>query len=409
MTISMIIHEFKMMLRSKKNVLFIIALISLIVAYCFLILPNRETADSFDIEEKEAEMENLGAMRQGMIDRGGTGFNRMTGTPYAQNTYEFQVKSRLVHAFKDQNFHRFVQLKMKENDYDTRIASLDWNLIADAPYPSLDMERNIELTKLRYQGYLDADVSITYEMIEQKTALQTSVKFILDTTAAILLFCAIYFSSDMITRNKEHRSVLQGVPVGWYRLINVKSFVAFLYTLVILLGLFLLAMLLIAIQNGFGSFKLPVPITLPSSQPDDYMGYRFSEFDNMTIAKFLLLSLGIIPVLIYLFIRLNAIFSLLFKNPWIVIMVSTVLLFVERIYYSRTTTELFGIDLSYFPQTYFDFGRVISGEKYYLIHLESITYQQGIIVLLSSIVVLEIILFVISRAINKRKFYRKAA
>lgn len=368
-----------------------------------------ETADSFDIEEKEAEMENLEAMRQGMIDRGGTGFNRMTGTPYAQNTYEFQVKSRLVHAFKDQNFHRFVQLKMKENDYDTRIASLDWNLIADAPYPSLDMERNIELTKLRYQGYLDADVSITYEMIEQKTALQTSVKFILDTTAAILLFCAIYFSSDMITRNKEHRSVLQGVPVGWYRLINVKSFVAFLYTLVILLGLFLLAMLLIAIQNGFGSFKLPVPITLPSSQPDDYMGYRFSEFDNMTIAKFLLLSLGIIPVLIYLFIRLNAIFSLLFKNPWIVIMVSTVLLFVERIYYSRTTTELFGIDLSYFPQTYFDFGRVISGEKYYLIHLESITYQQGIIVLLSSIVVLEIILFVISRAINKRKFYRKAA
>ncbi|MEK4298790.1 hypothetical protein MKY30_05090 [Oceanobacillus sp. FSL W8-0428] len=409
MTISMIIHEFKMMLRSKKNVLFIIALISLIVAYCFLILPNMETADSFDIEEKEAEMENLEAMRQGMIDRGGTGFNRMTGTPYAQNTYEFQVKSRLVHAFKDQNFHRFVQLKMKENDYDTRIASLDWNLIADAPYPSLDMERNIELTKLRYQGYLDADVSITYEMIEQKTALQTSVKFILDTTAAILLFCAIYFSSDMITRNKEHRSVLQGVPVGWYRLINVKSFVAFLYTLVILLGLFLLAMLLIAIQNGFGSFKLPVPITLPSSQPDDYMGYRFSEFDNMTIAKFLLLSLGIIPVLIYLFIRLNAIFSLLFKNPWIVIMVSTVLLFVERIYYSRTTTELFGIDLSYFPQTYFDFGRVISGEKYYLIHLESITYQQGIIVLLSSIVVLEIILFVISRAINKRKFYRKAA
>lgn len=409
MTISMIIHEFKMMLRSKKNVLFIIALISLIVAYCFLILPNMETADSFDIEEKEAEMENLEAMRQGMIDRGGTGFNRMTGTPYAQNTYEFQVKSRLVHAFKDQNFHRFIQLKMKENDYDTRIASLDWNLIADAPYPSLDMERNIELTKLRYQGYLDADVSITYEMIEQKTALQTSVKFILDTTAAILLFCAIYFSSDMITRNKEHRSVLQGVPVGWYRLINVKSFVAFLYTLVILLGLFLLAMLLIAIQNGFGSFKLPVPITLPSSQPDDYMGYRFSEFDNMTIAKFLLLSLGIILVLIYLFIRLNAIFSLLFKNPWIVIMVSTVLLFVERIYYSRTTTELFGIDLSYFPQTYFDFGRVISGEKYYLIHLESITYQQGIIVLLSSIVVLEIILFVISRAINKRKFYRKAA
>ncbi|GGP11091.1 ABC transporter permease subunit [Oceanobacillus neutriphilus] len=409
MTISMIMHEFKMMFRSKKNILFIIALISLIAAYCFLILPNMETADSFDIEEKEAEMQNLGAMRQGMIDRGGTGFGEKTGNPYAQNTYDLQVKSRLIYAFKDQNFGRFVQLKMKDDAYDTQIASLDWQLISDAPYPSLDMERNVSLTSQRFQGYLDANVPITYEMIEQKTALQTAVKFILDTTAVIVLFCAIYFSSDMITRNKEHRSVLQGIPVGWYRLINVKSLAAFIYTLLILLGLFLVAMLLIAIQNGFGSFKLPVPITLPSSEPDDYSGYRHSEFDNITIAKFLLLSLGIMPILMYLFIRLNAIFSLLFKNPWIVIMVSTVLLFSERIYYSRTTTELFGIELSYFPQTYFDFGRVISGEKYYLVHLESITYQQGIIVLLSSIVVLEIILFVVSRMITKRKFYRKAA
>ncbi|MCT1901618.1 hypothetical protein [Oceanobacillus sojae] len=409
MTISMIMHEFKMMLRNKKNILFIIALIGLIAAYCFLILPNMETADSFDIEEKEAELQNLGAVRQGMIDRGGTGFGSMTENVYAQNTYEFQVKSSLVHAFKDQNFYRFVQWKMNENFYNAIVEGMDWMLISGAPYPAHDMERNATLTRLRYLGYLDAGVPITYEMIEQKTALQTVVKFILDTTAAIVLFCAIYFSSDMITKNKEHRSALQGIPIGWYRLINVKSFVSFMYTLFILFGLFLLVMLLISIQNGFGSLKLSVPITLPSSMPEDYSDYRHSEYDSITIAKFLLLSLGLIPILMYLFIRLNAIFSLLFKNPWVVIMVSTVFLFSERIYYSRTTTELFGIDLSYFPQTYFDFGRVISGEKYYLVHLESITYQQGIIVLLSSIVILEIILFVVSQVISKRRFYRITA
>lgn len=224
-------------------------------------------------------------------------------------------------------------------------------------------ERNVSLRNLRYQGYLDANIPITYNMIEQKTALQSLVNFLLGTTAASVIFCAIYFSSDIFSKDRQHRTVLQGMPIGWYRLINVKSMVAFFYMHMILIGLLLLGVIILSIQNGFGSFKLSVPITVPSTQPDDYFGYRFSEYDSITIARFLLLALGIIPILVYLFIRINAILSLLFKNSWLVLMISTVLLFSERIYYSRTLNELFGVDISYFPQTYFDFGRIISGKN----------------------------------------------
>ncbi|WP_339215815.1 ABC transporter permease subunit [Ornithinibacillus sp. FSL M8-0202] len=409
MTKSMMVHEFKMMLRNKKNILFIIALVSLILTYALLILPMQETPDSFDAEEMKKEISNLEAVTQGMINRGGTGYGEMTGSPFASNMYSLKVQSRMVNAFEDKNFNRFVQLRMKGFDYNTTSASRDWMLIGDAPYPGLDDSRNYSLTDLRYQGYLDANIPITYEMIEQKTALQTITNFLLGTTAFIVLFCAIYFSSDMLAKDRQHRTILQGLPIGWYRLINVKSAVAFGYTLLILFGLLLLAAVIISIQSGFGSFKLSVPITLPSSEPDEYFGYRFSEFDSISIAKFLLLALGIIPILIYLFIRLNALLSLLFKNAWIVLMVSTLILFTERIYYSRTLTELFGIEISNLPLTYFDFGRVISGEKYYLVHLESITYEKGILVLLCTILFLEISLFVVSRIVSKRRFYRKAA
>lgn len=409
MNISMIKHEFKMVVRTKKNVLFIIALISLILSYCFLVLPVKETADSFDVEEMRLDLKNTEVVHQGMAERGATGYGGFTGTPYANFTVEIQVGSRMIQAFLDKDYNRFIQLRMKGYNYNAASASRDWMLIGEAPYPALDAQRDSSLQNVRYQGYLDAKVPITYEMIEQKTALQTGISFIIGTTAFFVIFCAIYFSSDMLSKDKQHRSLLQGMPIGWYRLINLKSMVAFFYTLLILLGLLVLAGFIISIQNGFGSFKLSVPITIPSTQDVEYFGYRYSEYDSISIMKFFLLALGIIPILIYLFIRINAILSLIFKNPWIALMISTILLFSERIYYSRTTTELFGIDISYFPQTYFDFGRIISGEKYYLLHLESITYERGIIVLLSTIIIIEIILFIISRIVNKRRFYRKTA
>ncbi|MFS0672083.1 hypothetical protein [Ornithinibacillus sp. 179-J 7C1 HS] len=406
---SMIIHEFKMMIKNKKNILFIIALVSLILSYAILVLPKLETADSFDPEEMEVEVKNLEVFTQGMINRGGTGYGGMTGAPYANNTYSLKVQSRMLQAFEDKNFYRFIQLRMKGFDYDVQSESRDWLLIANAPFPDLDHNRNASIKNLRYQGLLDANIPITYEMIEQKTALQTVTNFLLGTTAFMVLFCAIYFSSDIISKDKQHRSLLQGIPIGWYRLINIKSIVAFSYTLLVLLGLALLAIIIISIQSGFGSFKLSVPITLPSSQPDDYFGYRFAEFDTISIGKFLLLACGIIPILSYLFIRLNAILSLLFKNSWIVLMISSVILFSERIYYSRTLTELFGINVSNLPQTYFDFGRVISGEKYYLVNVEAITYSKAFIVLLCTILVIELALFIVSRIVSKRRFYRKAA
>ena len=118
MGLAIIRHEFKMMLRSKKNIFFIIALTCFILSYIFLILPTKETSDTFDVEKTLGEIDHLNAVREGMIMRGGTGYVDFTGqTPYVNFTERVDVLKRLVHAFNDGNFERFVQLRKMVQDY----------------------------------------------------------------------------------------------------------------------------------------------------------------------------------------------------------------------------------------------------------------------------------------------------
>lgn len=411
MGLAIIRHEFKMILRSKKNIFFIIALACLLLTYIVFILPTKNTPDTFDAEAVLEEIDQIHAIRQGLIMRGATGYIDFTGqAPYAQFTERGDVLRRLVHAFQAENYERFIQLRMIVPDYlDFEPTPFDRFIGEEALYPGMDMDRRITLTDMRYESYLRADIPLTYEMIEQKTALQTIVNFLASYASILIFAVVIFFSNDMLTKDRRHRSLLQGLPIGWYHLINLKSFVAFFYTGLVLSGFFLLTVGVTTLITGFGSFKLSVPITIPSTQDPDYFGYRFSEFDAMSIAQFLIMAIAMVLLISYLFIRLNALFSLIFRNAWIVLMISLIILFSERIYFSRTFRELFGFELSNFPQTYFDFGRVISGEKYYLLHLESINFGKGMMVLLITIIIIEIAVFLASRIINKRRFFEKSA
>lgn len=402
---SVFIHEFKMMSKSKKNILFVISLIAVILSYCFLVLPSKETADTFNPVEVKEELQNLAAVQKGREARGATGFNGMSGgAVYARNAYIYNVRDKLVTAFEDGDFVRFTYFRIKDfsiNAIEAFEREIDFST---SPYPSLDRQHLYTKIFMRYQGYLDEKLPITYEIIEQKTALQTVQTFLLGSFVLSIIFCAIYFSSDMLSKDRQNQTILQGLPVSWYKLINVKSFVAFIYTVVILVGLLLFTIAILTLQNGFGSFDIQIPVTL--KQNEEAFRYLQYDYDTISMAKFLLMASGFIVILVYLFTRINAILSLLFKNTWLVLMISTIILFAEKIYFSRKKKTLFDIEISYFPQTYFDFGKVITGDKNFLVNLESITFEKGMLVLLMTLILVEILLFIVSKIVNKRRFYQ---
>ena len=55
-------------------------------------------------------------------------------------------------------------------------------------------------------------------------------------------------------RDRRNQTILQGIPLSWYRLINLKTFVAFSYTMLVLFALFIAGMAVLTIPKWFRLF-----------------------------------------------------------------------------------------------------------------------------------------------------------
>lgn len=127
-------------------------------------------------------------------------------------------------------------------------------------------------------------------------------------------------------------------------------------------------------------------------------------YSLMSIGSFLLKTIPFLLLLLYLFIRLSALLSLLFRQEVVVFVAGLFVLLFEKLYFSRTTRDIFGIDISHFPQTYFDFGKVISGEKNFMLNTPTITVNQGLFVIVATLIGVEVILAIASYIRTRQKF-----
>ncbi|GKV54780.1 hypothetical protein NCCP2222_07270 [Sporosarcina sp. NCCP-2222] len=393
-------HEFLLTYRSKKNIPFVVFLCIALLSYCFLFVPNKVTQETFNVDEVKSKLTELKAEQDYRLAKGNTGIILFSGSPvFFLNAESYGLFSAMLAAYEDGNATRWLHLRANYLERETSVYTADQELFKDSPFPGKDRLHLYNQTMLRYDTYLAKEHPITFGMIEEKTGLQALQKFFQQYGMYFVLFCAIYFSSDLLSRDRQNKTVLQGLPMSWYRQLNLKTLSSFFYTHAVVGIVLGLGVLLIALQYGFGYFDLKIPtILIKDEYPREY-------YDVMTIASFLGKVAMIIPVLVYLFIRLNVIFSLIFKNEWLVLVISSLLLFSEKLYLTRTSRELLGVDISFFPQTYFDFGNVITGEKNFLLNTTTMDFSTGILVLLVTVVVIEVLLFVLSRIFNKRRFY----
>ena len=393
-------HEFMLMLKSKKNNMFIVFLAALVFSYCFIVLPNQETFDTIDVEELKVLVSDTAASQESREARGATGIIQFIGmSAYAQDEYKNQIRNAMVHAYEKEEYTRYLRFKIMDMDHMAFMQ--DKTILPKSPFPEKDRSNLLHQITSKYDSYLTSDLPISKEMIEQKTALQVLTNLLLGPVTYLILFCAIYFGSDVLVRDRRNQTILQGIPLSWYRLINLKTFVAFSYTMLVLFALFIAGMAALTFQNGFGYFDIKIPTLVPGNE------IGFMDFEMISIGKFLLLAMGFIPILVYLFIRLNMVLSLVLKNEWLVLLVSSLILFSESIYFTRTLREIGGIEISHFPQTYFEFGKVITGAKNFLVNLETITYSKGYLLFIIAIVITELLLVLVSRIVNKQRFYQK--
>ncbi|WP_025785309.1 hypothetical protein [Sporosarcina sp. D27] len=396
-----LIHEFLLTAKSKRTIPFLLFIGVLLISYCFLLVPNRETKETFYPEEIRDYLTGVEVEQNQRLKSGNTGIILMTGDPvFARNDYNYGLFSALLNSYEDRNFLRYLHLRSYYLESDPSVYLQDENLFKYSPYPGKDREHLYHQTMLRYEDYLMNDRRITEALLFEKTGMQSLQTFLHTYGFYFFLFCAVYFSSDILSRDRPHRTVLQGLPMSWYRQLNLKTLAAFSYTLLVLITVLLTGFFVLSSQFGFGYANLHVPIMTAQNT------FSIEEYEVISMLKFIGLSLAALPLLLFLFIRINVILSLLVKNEWLVLMLGTLVIFSERLYDTRTTRDILGIDISYFPQTYFDFGKIVTGEKNFLLNTETITLAKGIIVLLVAVAIIEAVLFVLSRVITKRRLYQ---
>lgn len=388
-------HEWSLMWKSKKNVFFIIFLFLLMAGYCFIVLPDSKTVHTLDHEELEESIITNEPLIKSRLEKGYTGQNSFTKqAAYHMFTADNDRYSRLLYAYENDQASRYLQLKIMHTG--TVISTP--NMFEGSTYPNMDRMHFDNYTTMRYQALLDDERTLTFASLEQKTAVQLLEQLFM-VGGPFLLFVAIYFSGDVLIRDRSHATLKQGFPISWYQTINVKSGVAFLYTLVVTLTLIGVGILMMIPVYGLGSFHLSIPYLT------SYNDVTLEQYDYMSMIEFLLQSVIFLVILLFLFVRLTMSASLLFKKSWLVMGSLTILLLFERVLRDRTSDTVFGVDVGYLPQTYFDFGKVAAHEMNYLFLTDSISFARGIIILGVLIMIVEAINWGLCKIRSKQRFF----
>ncbi|GAB3058730.1 hypothetical protein ACFOU0_04390 [Salinicoccus sesuvii] len=388
--------------RNRKNRLVLVLSLVAIFSYLLIYLPGTEHPTTIDREGLALQLSTEYGTKESRITQGDIAINNFTGI----NTYSVAKESY-------ESYYPF----------HSAIDNGDIRLLADLiTTPGLsppktggnggtgsgygsDMHRvNYELavmqTDLRAVAELE---NLTLHLYDQKTAAQQLHLFMKTNGSLILLLITIFVASEILVDDRKHRTLKSGQPFGWQRYILYQSLSLFTILIIAFTALLSLFYLVTGILYGFGTFGLGVS---SYAYQDGYRG-ELVNFSTRSIGSFVGMSIAFLLCLIYLFVRLNAWMSLLFRHDVVVMIIGFLIVGFNRIYGGGTEPVIFGIGAHYFPQNYFEFGQVLSGERNFLTLSTGFTFETGIIVLVISIVVIELLLLVTAKWMDRQKFVRE--
>ena len=214
----------------------------------------------------------------------------------------------------------------------------------------------------------------------------------------------------MVSKDRKHPTIKAGKPIDWRMYIFYQSVAVF-----VICGLYMIGtMVIYTAVNGllFGFGPLGIEITSYAMTPQEntlintYRGdMSFFGYQNAWI--YVGLSMVFILVMMYVLIRVSMLFSLIFRQDMIVLVLSILLVTVSSIYLADSSAGIFGIDPWYLPHNYIEIGRVLMGEMNYIAFTDQFTFVNGLIAMAFTLLVVEVLLFVTSFIMNRQRFERQ--
>lgn len=389
----------KYMWRSEKNRLFMFISTALVILYTVFVLPNISGENEIDVEMLEREMSGNVVQFEGALDEGLLIPSIMTGTTaYASQRQESVSQRQLLTALKQGDVKRYIEISYRPETSTTTemggLSQLAFNLFG------YDIEQPYQTSKYNY--YLDEVKSLSFHIVHERTSLQQVHLFLIGFGPILMLMGLIFLISDIHVKDRSLLTLKIGVPMSWQKYSFVQALTAFGFVTLFYIALFAVFILFNGLLHGFGTLNLPVGFYEANFE------YGFLNQDNyqiQTIGWFLVQAAPYLILLGYLFTRLNSLFSIWTKQSVVTMVLGLFVLLFQFIYFGNDSQEVLGIDIRWLPQTYFDFGKVLTGrlEQQLLVSMPDL-YRDGLIVLGITVVIVEVCIYASSKMITRQKF-----
>ena len=389
----------KYMWRSEKNRLFMTLTTALVLIYSLFIVPKISGDNEVDIEMMEREMTGNVIQFEESLEEGLIVPNVLTGTTaYDQWRREAVAQRELLTALKRGDVKRYIEIDYRPSTATEKEASGLEQLVFNVFGYELEQPYQTEKNKV----YYDEVDPLSFHIVHDRTSLQQIHLFLIGLGPVLLLLGLVFLISDVHIKDRSLQTQKIGIPMSWQKYSFTQALTAFGFVSLFYLFLFGLFFLVNGLLYGFGSFDLPIGYYNPNFE----MGFLNQDnYQVKSLGIFLVQAIPYLLLLGYLFTRLNTLLSLWTKQSVVTMVLGMFLILFQTLYYGRDFFELADVDLSIFPQTYIDFGKVLTGrlEQNQLAAIPNL-YTKGLIVLGLTILFTEVFIYGSSKIITRQKF-----
>lgn len=388
----------KYMWRSEKNRLFMLLATALVLLYTLFVVPNISGENEIKLEDMERDMMGNVVQFEEALETGLIVPSSLTGTTaYSNLRQEYVAQREVLTALEQGDVRRYITTSYRpdvDDEGSEGVEQLASGLFAyDLEQPYQQQKNNVYLSEID---------NLSFHTVHERTSLQQVHLFLIGFGPILLLLGLIFMISDVHVKDRSLETQKVGHPVKWQKYTWVQSLTALGFTAVFYLALAGLFILLNGLLHGFGSFDLPVGY---------YNAFYERGLENpvnfqiQTIGWFLIRALPYLLFLGYLFTRVNTLFSLWTKQSVVTMAMGMFLVLFQFIYYGNDAIELLGMDITNFPQTFFDFGKIITGRFEYQVGVafpKLLTH--GLLVLGLTIVLVEVFIYLTTKKVTRQVF-----
>lgn len=387
------------MWRNKKNRLFMFITVGVVLVHALFILPNTPGLNEVDIVQLERGMLGNEQTFEDNLTQGQTVPSAFTGTSaYEAAVNEYVNQRQLLTALRQGNAKKYLEIEYRPDITERELVSQELNI--NLPILGSVSENTFE--PLKSQFYINYTEPLSFHTIHERTSLQQIHLFLIGLGPILLFLGTLFLMSDVTVKDRKLMTQKAGVPMNWFSYLMIQSVTALGFVLLLYTFLTVVFFLTNGILHGFGTLELPAGIFQYGNGDDTVFS---SPLELISIGRFLLRSLPYLLLFMYLITRLITVFSLLFKQEVVVLIAGVFILLFQQFYYGPETTELLGINISWFPQTYLNIGEVVTGRVGDALIMTNF-YNRGLTVLGATIVLVEVLNYLASKGITRQKFVK---